>query len=359
MTREATATPLSLAALREHFAVRPGYLSACMIGVPPREAVDALTADLAAFAEGHRDPGSYGVAVERAREAFARLSGVPADQVAVGSQASVTAGMIASSLPAGSEVLVVEGDFSSMVFPFLVQEQRGNLSVRCVPLDALAASIRPETALVSFSLVQSATGAVADVDAVLEAAAAHGAATFCDTTQAVGWMPVDASRFDATVCHSYKWLCAPRGCCFTTLRPAFAAQLVPNSAGWYSGDDVWGSCYGPGMRLAGSARRFDVSPAWQAWIGAAESLELFASADAEEIRRHCVGLADALCCRLGVPEAHSAIVTWPDEDGRAIAALTEAGIAASSRSGRVRVAFHVWNDETDVERVCAALGLSV
>ncbi len=353
----ARAGALTLAELRSHFSVRPGYLSACMIGVPPRETVAALAGDLAEWAHGHRDPGVYGEAVERARSAFGQICAVPADRIAVGSQVSVFVGMIAGSLPDGSEVLVVEGDFSSMVFPFLVQEGRGRITVRSVPLEALAASIRSSTALVSFSLVQSATGAIADAPAIVEAAARHGAATFVDTTQAVGWMPVDAGLFDATVCHAYKWLCSPRGTAFLTLRPEFAEGLVPSTANWYAGDDVWGSCYGPGMQLATTARRFDVSPAWQAWLGTAPALELFAAADIEAVRVHAVGLANALRRRVGEPESASAIVTWADADGSGIAALTAAGVAASARAGRARVAFHLWNDESDVELVCEALRL--
>lgn len=348
---------LSLAEAREHFAVRPGYLSACMIGVPPRETAEALTADLADWSGGHCDPGVYGDAVERSRSAFARLCSVPESQVAVGSQVSVFASMIAGSLPDGAEVLVVDGDFSSMVFPFLVQEQRGRLSVRCVSLARLAESIRPSTTLVSFSLVQSATGEIADAAAIADAAERCGAATFVDTTQAVGWMPVDAGRFDATVCHAYKWLCSPRGTAFFTVRPGFAEGLVPTAANWYAGDDVWGSCYGPGMRLAATARRFDVSPAWQAWLGTAPALELFASTDIDAVREHAVGLANELRGRLSEPDSASAIVTWPDADGSGIAALTAAGVAASARAGRARVAFHLWNDASDVELVCTALGI--
>jgi selenocysteine lyase/cysteine desulfurase len=348
---------LSLAELREHFAARPGYLASCMIGVPSRETVAALSTDLGRWAGGHPDPGVYGAAVERARTAFARLSSMPEQQVAVGSQVSVFAALIATSLPDGAEVLAVEGDFSSMVFPFLVQEHQGRISVRCVPLDQLAASVRPTTALVSFSLVQSATGQVADADAVIAAAEQHGAATFVDTTQAMGWMPVDASRFDATVCHAYKWLCSPRGTTFLTVRESFAENLVPITANWYAGDDVWASCYGPDMHLATSARRFDVSPAWQAWLGTAPAIELFARADLAEVQRHCVALANSLRRHLGQPDSDSAIVAWADPEGTGSAALAAAGIATSARAGRCRAAFHLWNDEADVTAVVEALDL--
>ena len=39
------------------------------------------------------------------------------------------------------------------------------------------------------------------------------------------------------------------------------AELLPITAGWYSGADPWSSCYGPDLHLATDATRFDVSPA--------------------------------------------------------------------------------------------------
>jgi selenocysteine lyase/cysteine desulfurase len=339
--------------LRASFDVRPGYLAACTSGVPPRQTASALRDDLESWGAGVTTPLGYGEWVERGRAAYARLVGVEASWVAIGSQTSVMVSMIAASLPAGAEVVVVDGDFSSMVFPFLV---RGDLVVRHAALDDVAEAVTPGTALVAFSLVQSATGGIADAPSIRAAAARVGARTLCDTTQATGWMPVDASLYDATVCHAYKWLCAPRGVAFLTVSPEYAAALTPTHAGWYAGDDVWASCYGPSMHLATDARRFDVSPAWQAWVGAATSLELFAAVPAAAVREYTAGLADSLRARLGLPLTGSAIVTWPDETGADAAALAAAGIVASSRAGRARVAFHVWNDEAEVERVCAALG---
>ena len=35
--------------------------------------------------------------------------------------------------------------------------------------------------------------------------------TDLDTTQAVGWLPVNASRFAYSACGGYKWLLSPRG----------------------------------------------------------------------------------------------------------------------------------------------------
>lgn len=345
----------TLAAAREQFVAGDGYLAACTQGLPLLATLRASRAELDAWEHGTATPHGYGEAVERARASFARIVGVPAASVAVASQVSVLAALVAASVPDGAEVVCVDGDFSSMVFPFLAQSHR-EVTVVHAPLDRLAEAIGPRTWLVAFSLVQSATGVIADADAVLAAAARHGARTFADLTQAAGWLPVDASRFDATACHAYKWLCAPRGSAFLTVGDRMLDELRPSQAGWYAGDDPWASCYGPGMRLAPDARRFDVSPAWPVWPGTAAALDFFAGLDPEAVRAHTAGLGDALCGELRIPARGQAIVTWPDADGSDLAALTAAGIRASGRAGRARIAFHLWNTPADVARVVTALG---
>jgi selenocysteine lyase/cysteine desulfurase len=344
-------TSVEFHAAVDSFGHTGGYLAAASIGIPPKQAVAALTADLDAWWRADRDPQGYDGVIDRTRSLYAGMVGVLPDRVAQGSQTSVLASLVAAAVPAGAEVLTVDGDFSSIVFPFLNSGAR----VRTVALEALADSITDETWLVVFSLVQSATGVVAAVPAILEAAARHNAFTFCDTTQAVGVLPVNAGLFDATVCHSYKWLCSPRGVAFLTLSERFERLLTPVQAGWYAGGDVWQSCYGPNMALASSARRFDVSPAWQAWIGAEQSIGLFAGLNIQELWAHASALGDALCDAVGIAPKHQAIVSWPDASGDAAARLAAAGIRASSRAGKVRAAFHLWNTEADVAATVAAL----
>jgi selenocysteine lyase/cysteine desulfurase len=328
------------------------FLAVASIGIPTRETVAALATDLDLWAHAARDPMDYDDIVERTRGHYARLVGVESDRVATGSQTSVITSVVAAAVPDGGEVLCVDGDFSSIVFPFL---QRSKIRVRNVRLDELAGAIRDETWLVVFSHVQSATGVVADVEAILEAAAAHETYTLCDTTQSAGVHPVDAGLFDATVCHAYKWLCSPRGVAFLTLSERFQAELVPLQAGWYAGDDVWQSCYGPSMALATNARAFDISPAWPAWVGAEPAIRMFSELDIDEVWAHAAGLGDALCDGLGIPQQHQAIVTWADPDAVDLGRLVAAGIRASGRAGRLRAAFHLWNDARDVESVIRAL----
>lgn len=340
--------------VQDRFTAGAGYLAACTQGLPTRATVDAGRADLDRWAAGESSPADYDDAVGRTRRSFARLAGVALDDVAIGSQVSVLAGLVAASVPDGATVLCVEGDFASMVAPFHAQAHRG-VTVRSAPLEAMADAVDDDTWLVAFSLVQSATGAIADVDALLEACARTGTRTFADLTQALGWLPVDASRFDVTATHAYKWLCAPRGSAFLTVSAAMRGALRPVQAGWFAGEDPWSSCYGPLLEPAAGARRFDVSPAWPVWPGTAAALALFDELDAAEVHAHATALGDAFADGLGLPARGRAIVTWPDPDGAALSALGAAGLRASGRAGRARVAFHLWNTDADVHAALTAL----
>ncbi|MEU3461554.1 aminotransferase class V-fold PLP-dependent enzyme [Streptomyces sp. NPDC006733] len=325
------------------------------MGLPPTRTAEALRAAVDESAAGRPPHDRYEAAVAAARASFARLLSTPVERVAIGSTVATSVGKIAARLPAGAEVLVADGDFSSLVNPFA---GRGDLAVRSVPLPELAAQVRPGTALVAVSAVQSADGRVADLPAIRAAAAAHGARTLVDATQAAGWLPLRADDFDYLVCGSFKWLLGAHGVSFLTVRPGCEDGLSPAFAGWYAGDDPWSECYGPVTRLATTARRFDASPAYLGFVAAASSLALIEEVGVAAIHRHDVALAEAFragVSALGFPpvgEGGSAIVSVP---GLPAAGLAEAGVTLSSRAGNLRFAFHLYNTSADMERALSVL----
>jgi selenocysteine lyase/cysteine desulfurase len=334
------------------FAVGPGYLDTASIGAPPEATLAAMREALAAWAAGRARPQDYDELVAAGRSAFARLVGVQARDVCVGSQVSAFAGLIAASLPDGARVVAAEGDFTSILFPFMAQADRG-VTVSLVAPTELAGEIDERTDLAVISAVQSATGEVADLDAIAGAAAEHGARTLVDASQACGWLPIDATRFDYVACAAYKWLLCPRGTAFMAIRPERLEAIRPNAAGWYAGEDVWSSIYGGPLRLAASARRLDVSPAWLCWVGTVPSLELIERVGVEAIQAHDVALANRLREGLGMPSGNSAIVCV--DAPRAHERLSAAGIRASSRAGAARLAFHLHNTPADADRALEAL----
>ncbi|MGY5007910.1 aminotransferase class V-fold PLP-dependent enzyme [Streptomyces sp. 900105755] len=341
--------------VRAEFAPKTIYLNTASNSLLPARTVAALHEAALLRAEGRPLTPLY-EDVEACRAAYARLAGVPVTRVAAGASVAAHSGVIAASLPAGAEVLTAEDDFTSVLNPFHV---RGDLKVRAVPLERIADSVRPDTALVAVSAVQSADGRLADLPALREAAGAHGARTYVDFSQAAGWLPMDADAHDFTASVSFKWLLGPHGVAFLVL-PADFGGLTPLLAGWVAGEEPWHSCYGPVAELAHSARRFDLTHALFTFAGLRRSLDLIEELGMAAVHAHDVGLADRFRAGLAalghepVPAPGSAIVSVPGLGGRQ-PALSRAGIEVSDRAGNLRAAFHLFNTPADVDRLLDAL----
>jgi selenocysteine lyase/cysteine desulfurase len=343
---------LTIAAAQELWSPEGTYLNTASYGLPPRPAWDALQAALRDWRGGRTSWEGWSEATARSRRAFARIVGVDSTDVAVGATVSGLIGLIAASLPDGAQVLTPEIEFTSNLFPYMAQADRG-VSVRTVPAAELAAHIDETVDVVAFSAVQMATGEVADLAAIVAAAKRVRALTVCDATQAAGWLPLRAGDFDFVACSAYKWLMCPRGVAFLTVRPSRLGSIVPAAAGWYAGGDVHASYFGPPLRLADDARRLDTSPAWFSWVGAQPALELLEAIGIDAVHAHDLALANRFRERLGLGPGDSAIVSI-DRPG-AEQALARAGIQAAVRGGRLRVSWHVYNTDRDVEIALRAL----
>lgn len=349
--------------LPHEFAPAATHLNTASCGlVPVRTAAALHTAVDEGVARGSFG-ADYFESADEARASFARIAGVEAGRVVVGSSVSVHSALVAAALPAGARVVVAEGEFSSLVSPFAA---RGDLAVRTVSLDDVAGAVDAGTALVAVSAVQSADGRIADLAAVRAAAAAHGARTLVDATQAAGWLPgLRAGDFDYVLCGAYKWLLCPRGTSFLTVPEDFT-ELRPRYAGWVAAEDPWTDCYGPVQRYAATARRFDQAHAYLPYVGAVHSLALVEEQGTERIAAHDTALADRFregVRKLGMEpvaagpdgrDGGSAIVAVPGL-GRFAAALAEKGIRVAARDGNLRASFHLYNSAADVDRALEAL----
>ncbi|TLW90393.1 aminotransferase class V-fold PLP-dependent enzyme [Saccharomonospora piscinae] len=333
------------------FDVPDGYLNTPAVGVPPAHVADEVTEFVRRWSAGAQRPPEFDALVESTRTSFGALVGVPAERVAVGAAVSPLVGMVAAGVPDGARVLAASGEFTSVTFPFAAHRHRG-VTVGEVPVSALPDAVAGHD-LVAVSVAQSADGALVELDALREAADVAGVPVLLDVTQAAGWRPLHLDWADWVVGAGYKWLLAPRGTAWLAVHPRAMASTHPVGAGWYAGEDPWDSIYGLPLRLAGGARRFDTSPAWLAFAGAAPALSYVASLDLAAVRDHGVGLANAVRARFGLPEAGGPIVSLRREG--AAEALAEAGVVASVRAGAARLGFHIYNTERDVDRVVAAL----
>jgi selenocysteine lyase/cysteine desulfurase len=319
--------------------------------LPPQFLIDALQDCIAGWQAGTMEASSFDEPVRAGRAGYAALTGVPVDSVAMGGNVSAVLGLVAAAVPDGSRVATLAGEFTSTTFPFAAQAGRGVTVTELAPEELV--STAADFDVVTASLVQSANGAVLDVDALRNAVAGTDTLTVIDITQALGWKQVDVGWADVTAAAVYKWLLAPRGTAWMSLSDRVAQIMTPHVANWYGGEDPWQSIYGLPLRLAGSARRFDASPAWFSVLGAGLTLPWLASLDTAAIEAHSVGLAIRVRVELDLPQQDSAIVSIPIAD--AADKLPAAGIRASVRAGAVRVGFHLYNTDDDLDRLLDAL----
>jgi selenocysteine lyase/cysteine desulfurase len=330
----------------------PGWLNTASYGLPPRPGWDALQAALADWRVGATSWEPWDESTARARAAFARLVGADAADIFVSSTAAAALAPVAAAVPDGSTVLVPDIEFTSNVFPWAVHADRG-VTVVTAPVDQFADRIGPGIDVVAVSAVQSATGEVADLAAIVAASHEVGALIAVDATQAVGWLPVEVAGVDALVVNAYKWLMSPRTATFGYFSSRLQERCRPLNASWYAVADVQSSYYGLPMELAPDARRFDQSPAWFNMVSAAPTLELVEQIGVQAIHQYDVALANSFRAGLGLPPGDSAIVS-ADVPGAA-ERFAAAGVRAAVRGGRLRASFHLYTTQADVDLALNAL----
>jgi selenocysteine lyase/cysteine desulfurase len=348
-------------AVRDLFAPAPGlaYLDAATYGLPPQPTVDALERALRRWQSGTADwVAEWDREGEICRSLFAELIGASSAEIALIPAVSAGVGQIAASLPAGLEVLVPEGEFTSVLYPLLVAQKARGVRLREAPFATLHEAISPGTGLVAFSLTQSQSGQTAPLAAICEAARRQDTRLLVDATHAIPFVSVAAhlAEIDYLVCHGYKHLLCPRGVGFFYVRRDHWEEIPPYLANWRTTDPLYGNSYGGQLLHRPDASRFDVSLAWHAWVGARPSLELLVRWQREGVLASVLDLSARLADRLGLKLPTSSIVCLKVPDAEAAeTALAEAGVKCAARGGNVRLSPHVYNTPEEIDRAVDAI----
>ncbi|EUA24098.1 aminotransferase class-V family protein [Mycobacterium xenopi 4042] len=181
-----------------------GFLDTATYGVPPRFVAEALRDGVRSWQHGSLEVSTFVELMATSRAAYASLTGTDPRRVAIGNSTSSLIGLVAASIPDGTRVATVPGEYTSVTFPFAAQAARG-VSVTELPHGQLESSAA-DFDVVAVSLVQSADGALLDVESLRRSVAGSDTITVIDAVQALGWMDVELSWADVAVGASYKWL---------------------------------------------------------------------------------------------------------------------------------------------------------
>lgn len=178
---------------------------------------------------------------EQTRALAAELIGAASDDVALVPSASYGLQIAANAfvLTAGDEIIVLEDQFPSNIYPWRENAKSHGARIVTVrkPQDgdwstAVLSAIGERTAVLALPAVHWADGGVLDLARISKMAKTYGAALVLDLTQSLGALPFDVAEVkpDFMVAAGYKWLLGPYSLGYLYIDPKWqgAAPLEHN-----------------------------------------------------------------------------------------------------------------------------------
>jgi selenocysteine lyase/cysteine desulfurase len=351
------------------------YLCTAAEGLVPRSVLEATARYYAHKTQAGEGRAAQDAVVQECREGLARLMDAEAGDIALLGSSSEGINAVYSLIdwqPGDNIVLPVNDlEFPSSVLPAVKREREG-IEIRRVSHERweiepewIAEMVDERTRLVLLSHVSYRTGYRFDLERVAELVRQRNPETLLavDATQSLGVIPVPSHACDFLVVTSCKWLLAPHGIGVFYWNRQRRSDVVPASIGWYSVVDDLQFPYD----LKPDAGRFELGgPNMPAIYALNEGVRLLLDVGVEQVEQHVLALGGRLLAGLrdlgldvmtpADPARRAGIVAWADPDFRATAArLAEQGIIVTGSSGRIRAAVHLYNDESDVDRLIDAM----
>lgn len=318
---------------------------------------------------------------EALRAAAARLMGADTDGIALVPAVSYGVAVAAANVPLyrGQNVVMLSEQFPSNVYAWRERAHACGATVRTVrktPSDAwthaVLDAIDEETAVVAVPNCHWTDGALVDLVKVGAHARAVGAALVVDASQSLGAYPLDVAAVqpDFLVSVGYKWQLGPYGLGYLYASPKWREVGQPLEASWLTragAEDFAGlvdyvDTYRPGARRfdMGEYPQFVLAP--MACTALLQLLEWGVERVAATLRRFTdfvAAEAEAVGCAvlpsshrvghmLGVRLPHGIPGALPQR-------LMEKQVFVSVRGDAIRVSPHVYNEQSDAERLLTVL----
>ncbi len=358
------------------------WLNAAYQGPMPRVAADAAHHAVEACMHPYRlDSSDFETVPQQLKSALGRLLHVPPFEIILGNSASYGLHLLANGIPwkFGQEIIVVQDDFPANILPWLALRQQGILvrqepAEQVVHPDSLTTLLRNSTKLLCVSWVNSFTGSAVDVHALAEVCQQHGVLFVLNGAQALGTLPLDLTQtpVDAVVGVGHKWLCGPYGTGFCWLRPALQEMLQYNQAYWQViAADLDGPAPSFPFPNQRGSERYDVFSTanflnFRPWVAA---LEYFLNLSIDSIAQHNRCLVHRLIQGLDLekyrvmsptqgPEQSMIVIlshVAPEQNREIHQRLHQHHIHTALRRGNLRLSPHLYNTETDIDRVLEIL----
>ncbi len=328
---------------------------------------------------------------DEVRARLARFIGATPQEVGFTPSTSFGFHVIAQMLKARgiTEVLTLETEFPSTTLPMLYDGLRlRGVRVRAdgtYALNDLEAALTPKTGAIAVSAVQYASGFRIDLNAVSALCRARGLTFIINAAQGVGHVPLDVHALGAhfLAATSHKWFMAGYGTGMLFIDRRWLDEVPLPLGGWLSVEPheqflPWVNAQvvedRTGFTATGTKFRKETSAleagggGWVGLYGVNAALALHEAVTPQVTFARVVELQSMLRARLRSagfvpttvddPATLSGICVIPVQ-GTALEVvrtlLREAKVATTARGGGLRLSTHVYNDETDLDRLMSAL----
>lgn len=321
---------------------------------------------------------------EETRALFAQLVGADAEGIAIVPAVSYGIAVAAANLPVsrGQEILVLDEQFPSNVYAWVrlaAERQASITTVPKPPKDArgrdwtspILDAISERTAIVALPNCHWTDGALIDLKRVSAKAKSVGAALVLDLAQSAGALPIDVAEIepDFLVAPTYKWLMGPYAMGFLYVAPKWRNGR-PLEESWIlrEGSEDFSALVDYEAEYQPGARRFDMGERanFQLMPMAREALKQLLAWGVDNISetlRVKTALMAERANELGLETGNRAFfaphylgIRFPGglPDGL-VAHLRERNVFVSLRGTSVRVTPHLYNNDTDIDRLFDAL----
>jgi cysteine desulfurase/selenocysteine lyase len=313
------------------------------------------------------------------KASLARLLHARPDEIALvhNTAEGMTMVSLGLELEPGDEILLLEDEYPSNVYPWQTWQTRG-VTLRFVPLAAtpdeffhgFCRALGPRTRVAALSMVHWCTGLPLPLAELARLCHDRAIRLVIDGSQGVGQVPLDVGALGPSVVafSAWKWLLGPLGLAvlvvtdevLSTLRPVFKG---PDSMANPSAYLPYQSTFKP------TADRYTYSTAnYNDWVYLAESLDWLEGFGFERVQARIHELAAELWqglealgfrsayTRASAPNSGILAVEKPGVDCHRLARLLGSrGIIARERLGRLRLAPHVYLGPEQVARTVEAI----
>ncbi len=325
-------------------------------------------------------------AAEQTRAASAKLLNAQPSEIALIPSTTYGINLIAHGLDwqPGDSMVLPDNEFPSNSIPWQMLRQKG-VDVRIVPeresgelcVDDLFKQVDRSTRLIAISWVGYLSGFRLDLASFVERAHANNVQVFVDAIQGLGAFPLDVQRvpIDYLAADGHKWMLGPEGAGLLFIAQRNLERVAPQMIGWKSVRSAGDFRHGTfdASSLKPSASRFEGGTTnMVGMIGFGASLETLLDCGCN---REESGFANAILEMTSYAEerlrslgAHiyrdypaknqSGIISFtvPNEDPLMIRSRCMAqNVVLSVRHHRLRIAIHGYNDQSDVDRLIAAI----